>query len=67
MKKLSIYVLAITAGLILVVGAVCTILGVIYAINYSLAWLWLTAAIIPIVPAYRAIAKTIDKIQEQMR
>lgn len=67
MKKLAIYILAISAGLIMVMSTACAILGTIYAINYSLAWLMLAAVIIPAVPAYRAISKAIDKIHEQMR
>lgn len=67
MKKLAIYILAISAGLIVVVSTACAILGVIYAINYSLVWLLLEAVIIPAVPTYIAISKAIDKIHEQMR
>ena len=67
MKKLAMYVMAISAGLIMSGGILSITLGLIYAVKYSPLWLLLVLCIVPAALLDRMLSRKIEKMHEEKR
>ena len=62
MKKLAVGIIATIAGLLIVAAMLACLLGVIYAVSYSINWLLLLTAPVPLGVAARLLMKWVDEL-----